>query len=68
LRRSGPLDLAFGSVSMYHSFYRVQAELHRTPGMKAYAAHELWDTVNVVQVIEAWDTEQVKSEGKQRRA
>lgn len=43
---------------MYYNFCKIHTSLKCTPAMRAGVVHELWDIVDIVRVIEAWERKQ----------
>lgn len=40
---------------MHYNFCRIHTSLKCTPAMRAGVVHVLWDVVDIVRVIEAWE-------------
>jgi hypothetical protein len=43
---------------MNYNFCKIHTSLKCTPAMRADVVHELWDVVDIVRIIEAWETRQ----------
>jgi len=41
---------------MYYNFVRIHQKLRTTPAMPAKITDRLWETSDVVDVLEAWET------------
>jgi IS1 family transposase len=43
---------------MHYNFCKIHMSLKCAPAMRACVVHELWDVVDIVRIIEAWETRQ----------